>query len=143
MNAPLQAQVLRGTVRVRDADRVLDRARLVAEDRMGKRVGEAVTDETGHYLLKIGGTVGAPFRVTVTRIGMQPSLSDEITLAEGDTISADFWVRDLPTEVEEVRTTAAPSLNATRYNTAKRRGWRVIEPSEIASRRESAPGSTN
>lgn len=136
----LSAQVLRGTVRVRDADRVVDRARLVAEDRGGKRIGETVTDNRGQFLLSIGGRIGMPFRVTVSRIGLQPSLSDELTLADGDTVYADFWVKDLPVAVSEVTATAAPSLNVERYRMAKRRGWRVVEPETVAKRRENSPG---
>jgi hypothetical protein len=140
LGVPLQAQVLRGVVRVREASQAVVRARLVAEDRQGKRLGEAISDANGRYQLRVAGEVGVPFRVSVTRIGMQPSLSDEITLADGDTVDADFWVRDLPVEVEEVRTTGVVSLNSSRYNTAKRRGWRVVEPDIIEKRRETALG---
>src|SRR5690606_35431121 len=42
--------------------------------------------------------------------------------------------------VEEVHTVSAASLNATRYSDARRRGWRIIEPAQIAARRESALG---
>ncbi len=137
---PAEAQLLRGVVRVRDTDRTIERARIVAEDRTGKRLGEAVSDADGRYQLIVAGKVGTPFRVTVTRIGMRPSLSDELTLAAEDTVNADFWVRDLPTEVEAVRATSAAPLNVTRYADAKRRGWRVVEPEVVAARRESAPG---
>ncbi len=138
--AALDAQVLRGVVRVREGERPIDRARIVAEDRAGKRIGEAVSGADGRYLLNVLGAIGAPFRVTVSRIGMRPSMSDEITLAAEDTVNADFWVRDLPAEVEEVRTTARPSLNASRYADARRRGWRIVEPELIAARRETAAG---
>lgn len=137
---PLSAQVLIGSVRVRDAERAASRARLVAENRDGKRIGETITDDSGRYLLRIGGAIGAPFRVTVSRIGLQPSLSDEITLADGDTVNADFWVRDVAVTVAEVEATGAPSLNVERYRMAKRRGWGVVEPDIVAKRRENAPG---
>jgi hypothetical protein len=136
----LESQVLRGVVRVREGERPIDRARIVAEDRAGKRIGEAVSGTDGRYQLIVLGKIGEPFRVTVSRIGMRPSMSDEITLAAEDTVNADFWVRDLPAEVEEVRTTATASLNATRYADARRRGWRVIEPEVIEARRETAAG---
>lgn len=137
---PAEAQVLRGAIRVRDTDRTIERARVVAEDRTGKRIGEAVSGPEGRYQLLVEGKVGAPFRVTVTRIGMRPSMSDEITLAAEDTVNVDFWVRDLPTEVEEVRAVSSVPLNATRYADAKRRGWRIVEPEIVAARRESALG---
>ncbi len=139
-SAPVDAQVLRGVVRVRESDRTVERARVVAENRAGKRIGEAVSGVDGQYRLLVDGKEGEPFRITVTRIGMRPSMSDEIVLSAEDTVNADFWVRDLPAEVEAVRTVATASLNASRYADAKRRGWRIIEPSVIAERRESALG---
>ncbi len=136
----LEAQVLTGVVRLRESERSVNRARLVAQDRIGRIIAEAVTDETGHFQLSLAGKIGVPFRVTVSRLGMKPSLSDEITLADGDTLSATFWVQDLPAEIEEVRTRAVASLNSERYNTAKRRGWRVVEPVDVQARAASSLG---
>lgn len=140
-SAVLPAQVLTGVVRLRDSEAVVPRARLVAQDRQGRELGVAVSDGTGHYFLSVPGKIDVPFRVTVSRIGMKPSLSDEITLTNADTVSATFWVQEeVATEVEALEATATVSLNSQRYNTAKRRGWRVIEPVEIEQRANASLG---
>jgi hypothetical protein len=140
LGTDVEAQVLRGTVRLRDDSVRVDGARVYAEDRAGKRLGEAVTDEQGRYLLRITAKSGTPFRLSITRIGMQPTLSDEYTLAEMDTLDADILVRELPSTLEEVRTSVGASLNTRRYEEARRRGWRVYDPAVIEARRENSPG---
>ncbi len=140
LSSNVDAQVLRGTIRLRDEAVAIDGARVVAEDRSGKRIGEATTDEAGRYFLRIAGKVGAPFRLLVTRIGLRPTMSDEYTLAPTDTIDADIFVRELPPMLEEVSSTADPSLNTRRFEQARRRGWRVFDPATVEARRESALG---
>jgi hypothetical protein len=135
-----EAQVMRGTVRLKDQAIAVDGARVVAEDRSGKRLGETTTDDAGRYFLRLAGKVGAPFRLLITRIGLQPALSDEFTLSPADTVDADISVRELPPMLEEVSSTANPSLNARRFQYATRRGWRVYDPQLIEQRRESSPG---
>ncbi len=138
--APAQAQVLRGTVLLRDTTIAIDGARVVAEDRLGRRLGETLTDDAGRYLLRLTERIRTPFRLLVTRIGMRPTMSDEITLSDGDTLRADIFVQELPQELDEVTSTADPSLNMRRLNTARRRGWRVYDPETIEARRQSSPG---
>jgi hypothetical protein len=132
------AQLLRGTVRLRDTAIVIDRARVVAEDRRGRTLGSAVTDDEGRYRLTITASDSTPFRLNVTRIGMQPSLSDEYRLAVSDTVTADLFVRELPLTLEQVDATAAPSVNMIRFAEAKRRGWRVYDPETIRARSASS-----
>lgn len=137
------AQVVRGTVRLRDSETVLDQARIIAEDRAGRRLGETLTDADGAYRLPLKRYSGLPFRVSVTRIGVRPTLSNEIVLAPEDTLETDLWVRALPNSLVEVRATAsAPvtTLNASRLVAATRRGWKVISPDVVAERRETSPG---
>ena len=137
------AQVVRGTVRLRDSETVLDQARVIAEDRTGRRLGETTTGTTGAYSLPLERYSGIPFRVSVTRMGVRPTLSNEIVLAPEDTLETDLWVRAVPNALTEVRATAsapAASLNAARLITATRRGWKVIPPDVIAERRATALG---
>jgi hypothetical protein len=137
------AQVVRGTVRLRDSEATLDQARIIAEDRTGRRLGETVTGADGAYRLPLNRYNGLPFRVSVTRIGVRPTLSNEIVLAPQDTLETDLWVRALPNALTELRTTAsapASTLNASRLINATRRGWKVIPPDEIAERRATALG---
>jgi len=135
-----EAQVLRGTVRLRDDAIVVDGARVIAEDRAGRRLAETITDEQGRYLLRLTARSSTPFRLSITRIGMQPTLSDEYTLSPTDTLDADIFVRELPSTLEEVRTSAEASLNARRFEEARRRGWRVYDPATIEARAANSPG---
>ncbi len=140
LGSDVDAQVLRGTVRMRDDSIAVDGARVVAEDRAGNAIGNATTDEAGRYFLRLSAKAGAPFRLLVTRIGLRPTMSDEFTLALSDTVNADIFVRVLPEMLEEVSSTADPSLNTRRFEYARRRGWRVFDPATIESRRASSPG---
>jgi uncharacterized NAD(P)/FAD-binding protein YdhS len=133
-----EAQLLRGSVRLRDATVAVDGARVVAEDRRGRTLGATVTDADGRYRLTITAADSTPFRIAITRIGMQPMLSDEYRLALTDTLDADLFVRELPPMLDEVSSTADPSLNARRFAEARRRGWRVYDPITIEARRASS-----
>ena len=136
----IDAQVMRGTVRNRDDTTAVDGARVAAEDRRGRRLAEATTDATGRYFLRFERAENVPIRLVITRIGLQPTLSDEFSLLVSDTVDADLWVRALPEQLEEVATTAVASLNEQRFRYATRRGWRIFGPEVIAERRESALG---
>jgi hypothetical protein len=140
LSSNVDAQVLRGTVRLRNDSLAVDGARVVAEDRAGKRLGEATTDDAGRYFLRLAGTLGTPFRLLITRIGLRPTMSDEYRLASSDTVNADIFVRELPPMLEEVSSTADPSLNLRRLQQAQRRGWRVFDPATIEARRDAALG---
>ncbi len=140
LGSDVEAQLLRGTVKLREGAIAVDGARVYAEDRTGKRLGETTTDEAGRYVLRLTAKSNTPFRVSITRIGMQPTLSDEYSMSDTDTLNADIFVRELPTEIDEVTTTAGPSLNTRRFQEAQRRGWRVYDPSTIEARRANSPG---
>lgn len=134
------AQVMRGTVRLRGDSVAVDGARIVAQNRRGRTLADVTTDADGRYRLVFSGADGSPFRLTITRIGLQPTMSDEFSLLVTDTIEADLWVRPVATILEEVETEAAPSLNEQRFRYATRRGWKVFGPELIEARRESALG---
>jgi hypothetical protein len=140
LSSDVNAQVLRGTVRLRDDSIRVDGARVIAEDRAGRRLAETLTDEQGRYSIRITATSGTRIRLSITRIGLQPTLSDEYALSAADTISADLFVRELPSTLEEVRTSAVASLNAQRFAQARRRGWRVYDPATIEARAANSPG---
>jgi hypothetical protein len=136
----VDAQVLRGTIRIRDDSVRVDGARIAAENRKGRRLAEGVTDDEGRYFLRLPSTDGEPIRLSVTRIGMQPMMSDEFLLTAADTLEADLFMKELATELAEVRTTGVASLNTQRLQYATRRGWRVYGPEVIDARREAASG---
>ena len=147
------AQLIRGTARVADGARPIERARITAMLEDGRGVGETSTDEKGRFHLEVRAR-GEPFRVVVTRIGMKPTLSSTLYLGARDTLDVDFSVAEEAVEtdtvrvsaapdgsnvnvtVHSVRVNAAPTLNEVRLKEAERRGWRVFPPIEVQAIRE-------
>jgi hypothetical protein len=135
VSCTVHAQVLRGTATVVSDDRPLNGARIMALLRDGRSVGSTVTDERGRFQLRV--TAGSnPFAISITRIGMAPTLSDEITLSASDTIEVNFSVEETGIRTDTVRVQSAASLNEVRLAEAKRRGWRVFPPAEMEKLRE-------
>ncbi len=131
----LQAQVLRGTARFAGDDRPLDQARVMALLRDGRSIGSTVTDDQGRFQLRINAD-GKPFAISMTRIGMAPTLSEEITLATTDTLDVNFSVVETGIRTDTVRVKSTPSMNDLRLTEARRRGWRVFPPVEVDKLRE-------
>ncbi len=131
----LQAQVLRGTARLTGDDRPLDQARVMALLRDGRSIGSTVTDDQGRFQFRIHAD-GRPFAISITRIGMEPTLSEEITLGSSDTLDVNFSVVETGIRTDTVRVKATPSLNDLRLAQARRRGWRVFPPAEVEKLRE-------
>ncbi|MEY4856881.1 MAG: hypothetical protein RLZZ97_1711, partial [Gemmatimonadota bacterium] len=103
----LQAQVLRGTARFAGDDRPLDQARVMALLRDGRSIGSTVTDDQGRFQLRINAD-GKPFAISMTRIGMAPTLSEEITLATTDTLDVNFSVVETGIRTDTVRVKSTP-----------------------------------
>lgn len=133
--ARVQAQLLRGYAKLVDDDRPLDRARVMALLRDGRAVGNTVTDENGRFQFRINAG-GQPFAISITRIGMEPSLSEEITLGTTDTLDVNFSVVETGIRTDTVRVKSTPSLNDMRLVEARRRGWRIFPPAEVEKLRE-------
>ena len=131
----LQAQVLRGTARFAGDDRPLDQARVMALLRDGRSIGSTVTDDQGRFQLRINAD-GKPFAISMTRIGMAPTLSEEITLATTDTLDVNFSVVETGIRTDTVRVKSTPSMNDLRLTEARRRGWRVFPPADVEKLRE-------
>mgnify|MGYP000489294843 CR=1 FL=1 len=131
----LQAQVLRGTARFAGDDRPLDQARVMALLRDGRSIGSTVTDDQGRFQLRINAD-GKPFAISMTRIGMAPTLSEEITLATTDTLDVNFSVVETGIRTDTVRVKSTPSFNELRLTEARRRGWRIFPPVEVEKLRE-------
>ena len=131
----LQAQVLRGTARLAGDDRPLDQARVMALLRDGRSIGSTVTDDQGRFQFRINAG-GHPFAISITRIGMAPTLSEELTLATTDTLDVNFSVVETGIRTDTVRVKSTPSLNDLRLTEARRRGWRVFPPAEVEKLRE-------
>jgi hypothetical protein len=133
--ASLQAQVLRGTAKLVGDDRPLDRARVMALLRDGRSIGSTVTDDKGRFQFRINAD-GKPFSISITRIGMEPTLSEEITIGSTDTLDVNFSVIETGIRTDTVRVKSTPSLNELRLVEARRRGWRIFPPVEVEKLRE-------
>jgi hypothetical protein len=133
--ASLQAQVLRGTAKLVGDDRPLDRARVMALLRDGRSIGSTVTDDKGRFQFRINAD-GKPFSISITRIGMQPTLSEEITIGSTDTLDVNFNVVETGVRTDTVRVKSSPSFNELRLTEARRRGWRIFPPVEVEKLRE-------
>lgn len=132
---PAFGQILRGTARIADSERPLDNARITAMLPDGRSVGATTTDEHGRFFLKLA-AAGQSFIIAVTRIGMRPASSNAIMATERDTLDFDFNVTKEDIAIDTMRVFAAPGLNEQRLAEARRRGWRVFEPTEIQAIRE-------
>jgi hypothetical protein len=131
----LPAQVLRGTARLVGDDRPLAQARVMALLRDGRSVGSTVTDDRGRFQLRISAD-GRPFTISITRIGMEPTLSEALTLEGTDTLDVNFGVVETGIRTDTVRVTSSPSVNDLRLTEARRRGWRVFLPADVEKLRE-------
>jgi hypothetical protein len=134
---PARAQMIRGLVRSQTTASVIERARITATDRSGRGLGEATTDDQGRFTLVVDAQ-GAPFSMTVRRIGITPTSTAELLLTPADTVDYEFLVPDNPVLADTVRVTGMKSLNETRYEQAMRRGWKVFSPAEVALHRDLA-----
>ena len=134
-SVPCGAQVLRGIAKTHEGGRPIEAAQVMALNTNGKNVGSTVTDPDGRFYLKVQ-SKGAPFAVSVRRIGVQPTTSELMTLSSRDTLDVEFLVMEVGIRTDTVRVTAAPALNELRLIEAKKRGWRVFPPEQIAARRE-------
>jgi len=128
--APLEAQLLRGKALSRVRERPIDGARIVAQSLNGVIVGEAVTNEMGAFRLAITAN-GAPFVITITRIGLKPLRSGTLELTPRDTIDVDFDIDEESIVIDTVQVRAAQSLNEVRLREAERRGWKLFTPKEV------------
>jgi len=137
MASPVHAQVMRGVVRSQTTSRTIERARLTAQDRTGRVVGETTSDDEGRFTLRIAGS-GAPFVVTVRRIGVEPSTTAEFTLTPADTVEYELTIPERSVVGDTVRVMGMASPNESRYQEAVRRGWKILSPADVAKHRDRA-----
>lgn len=132
---PLGAQLIRGTIRAQGSEGVVTGASITVLDSLNKQLVAVLSDDKGHFVLPLAG--GLPFKVTVKKIGWQPSSTDLIHATATDTLDMDLMVPmdgvALPSvEVDASKTT---TFNQRSYAEAKRNGWKVYEPADIESHR--------
>ena len=131
----LGAQLIRGTIHAKGSEGVVQGAWIMVLDSLDKQVVAVLSDEKGHFVLPLSG--GVPFRVTVKKIGWQPSSTELIHAPANDTLDVDLMVPMdgvvLPgVEIDATKTT---SFNQRSYSEAKRNGWKVYEPAEVEAHR--------
>jgi hypothetical protein len=133
--APLTAQFIRGTIRAQGSEGVVQGASITVLDSLDKQVVAVLSDDKGHFVLPLAG--GLPFKVTVKKIGWQPSSTDLIHATATDTLDMDLMVpmNGVSLPGVEIDAKKATSFNQRSYNEAKRYGWKMYEPAEIEAHR--------
>lgn len=134
----LTAQLVRGTIRVQGSEGnagIVQGARITVLDSLDKEVAAAQSDEKGHFVVPLSG--GYPFRVTVRKIGWQPSATELIHAPATDTLDLDLAVPMEGVVLPGVEVDAAKtmSFNQHSYNEAKRLGWKIYGPAEVEAHR--------
>jgi hypothetical protein len=131
----LAAQFIRGTIRAQGSEGVVQGASITVLDSLDKPVVAVLSDERGHFVLPLSG--GLAFRVTVKKIGWQPSSTDLIHATANDTLDMDLMVPmdGVVLAGVEIDAKGSSSFNQRSYSEAKRLGWKIYEPAEIEARR--------
>ena len=134
----LQAQFIRGTIRAQGSEGIVQGASITVLDSADRHVMAVLSDERGHFVLPLAG--GLPFKVTVRKIGWQPSSTDLIRATATDTLEMDLMVPmdGVMLPGVEIDARKATSFNQRSYAEAKRLGWKIYEPAEIEARRYEA-----
>jgi hypothetical protein len=132
---PLTAQFIRGTIRAQGSEGVIQGALITVLDSVDKQVVTALSDERGHFTLPLSS--GLAFKVTVRKIGWQPSSTDLIHATATDTLDMDLMVpmEGVALPGVEIEGKKNITFNQRSYDEAKRLGWKVYEPSEIEAHR--------
>ena len=132
---PAHGQFIRGSLRSQSTARPIERARVTAQDRTGRMVGETIADDSGNFVLRVDAR-NVPFSLIVRRIGIEPSTTPEFELTPADTVDFELSLPETPVLGDTVRITGMASYNETKYQEAVRRGWKVVSPAEVAKHRD-------
>ncbi len=139
---PAAAQVVRGTVRAQASESTVPGAQVIATDTLGKVLRDVVSDASGRFTFTVPGNL--PFVITVKKVGWQPSMTDHVRAAPGDTIDIDLLVPADPVALSAVEVTAKKdSRNARSYEEAQRRGWKTFSPEMVERHRETSINFTD
>ena len=129
------AQFIRGTIRAEGSQAVVPGASITVVDSLNKQLVAVTSDDRGHFTLPLDSPL--PFKVTVKKIGWQPSSTDLIHAAATDTLDMDLVVPGdgvvLPGV--EVNATKTTSFNDRSYAEAMKLGWKTYGPAEVEAHR--------
>lgn len=133
---PATAQYIRGTIRAQGSDATVQGASITVVDSLDKQLLAVQSDNSGHFVLPLSSQV--PFKVTVRKIGWQPSSTDLIHASPTDTLDMDLEVpvEGVALAGVEINATKTKSFNQTSFDNAKKLGWKVYGPAEIESHRQ-------
>ena len=136
-----RAQVIHGTIRQQQSQTVVPGAKVTATDSADLILGEAVSDGAGRFTLALA--AGKLFKITVLKVGWQPSSTDWIKAVRTDTLVVDFIVPADAIALAPVEIRGAKSFNTGSLEDAKRHGWKVYEPELVERHRNNATTFTN
>lgn len=129
------AQFIRGTIRAEGSQTVVPGANITVLDSLNKQLMAVTSDDRGHFTLPLDSPL--PFKVTVKKIGWQPSSTDLIHASATDTLDMDLVVPGdgvvLPGV--QVNATKTASFNDRSYAEATRLGWKTYGPAEVEAHR--------
>lgn len=129
------AQFIRGTIRAEGSQAVVPGASITVVDSLDKQLVQVTSDDRGHFTLPLDSPVA--FKVTVKKIGWQPSSTDFIHAAATDTLDMDLVVPGdgvvLPGV--EIKAAKTKSFNDLSYAEATRLGWKTYGPAEVEAHR--------
>jgi hypothetical protein len=137
------AQFIRGTIRAEGSQAVVPGANITVVDSLNKPLVEVTSDEHGHFTLPLASPL--PFKVTVKKIGWQPSSTDLIHASATDTLDMDLVVPADGVELPgvEVNAPKMKSSNELSYAEARRLGWKTYGPAEVDAHRNDASSFEN
>jgi hypothetical protein len=129
------AQFIRGTIRAQGTQTAVQGASITVLDSLDHQLVAVLSDDMGHFVLPLASVL--PFKVTVRKIGWQPSTTDLIRASPTDTLDMDLVVpvEGVKLADVEINATKTKSMNQQSYAEAKKLGWRVYEPSEVEAHR--------
>lgn len=132
---PVSAQFIRGTIRAQGSQTAVQGASITVLDSLDRQLVAVLSDEHGHFVLPLASPL--PFKVTVRKIGWQPSSTDLIRASATDTLDMDLVVPIDGVTLPGVEVTAAKmkTPNQTSYADAKKLGWKIYEPADVESHR--------
>ena len=129
------AQYIRGTIRAQGSEATVQGASITVLDSLDRQLLAVQSDNGGHFVLPLSTAI--PFKVTVRKIGWQPSSTDLIHASVTDTLDMDLEVPvdGVALAGVEVNAAKSKSFNETAFENAKKLGWKIYGPGEIEQHR--------
>jgi hypothetical protein len=129
------AQLIRGTIRAEGTQTAVPGASITVLDSLDKQLFSVTSDDRGRFVLPLASPL--PFKVTVKKIGWQPSSTDLIHASAADTLDMDLEVPGDGVVLPGVQVNASKtkSFNDRSYAEATQLGWKTYGPAEVESHR--------